>query len=82
MKDVREFEPTLALTDNKDGLTFYRRFAEIGNTLVKKGGSIILEVGAGKHPQKAKSIFEHEGYADIQLLKDFNGDDRILIIGI
>jgi len=82
MKDVREFEPTLALTDNKDGLTFYRRFAEIGNTLVKKGGSIILELGVGNHPQKAKSIFEHEGYADIQLLKDLNGDDRILIIGI
>lgn len=82
MKDVREFEPTLALTDNKDGLTFYRRFAEIGKILVKKGGSIILEVGLGNHPQRAKSVFEHEDYANIELLKDFNGDDRVLVVGL
>ena len=82
MKDVREFEPLLALTDNKDGLTFYRRFAEVGKTLVKKGGSIILEVGLGNHPQKVKSVFENEDYTNIELLKDFNGADRVLVVGI
>ena len=82
MKDVRDFEPTLALTDEKDGLTFYQRFAEIGKDLVKTGGWIILEVGLGEHPQKAKAIFQSTGYDEPKLIKDYNGDDRVLIVGI
>jgi release factor glutamine methyltransferase len=82
MKDVRGFEPTIALTDEKDGLTFYQRFAEIGKDLVRTGGWMILEVGLGDHPQKAKAIFESTGYGEPKLIKDYNGDDRVLVVGI
>ena len=82
MKDVRDFEPTIALTDEKDGLTFYQRFAEIGKDLVKTGGWIILEVGLGEHPQKAKAIFQSTGYDEPKLIKDYNGDDRVLVVGV
>ncbi len=82
MKDVIDFEPTVALTDEKDGLTFYERFADVGKSLVKKGGFLILEVGLGDHPQKAKSIFDEAGYAQTELIKDFNGDDRVLVVGV
>ncbi len=82
MKDVRGFEPTIALTDEKDGLTFYQRFAEIGKDLVRTGGWMILEVGLGDHPQKAKAIFESTCYGEPKLIKDYNGDDRVLVVGI
>ena len=82
MKDVRDFEPTIALTDEKDGLTFYQRFAEIGKDLVRTGGWMIMEVGLGDHPQKAKAIFESSGYAETKLIKDYNGDDRVLVVEI
>ena len=82
MKDVRDFEPIIALTDEKHGLTFYQRFAEIGKDLVRTGGWIILEVGLGAHPQKAKAIFESSGYGEPKLIKDYNGDDRVLVMGI
>jgi len=82
MKDVLDFEPTIALTDEKDGLTFYQRFAEIGKDLVRTGGWIILEVGLGEHPQKAKAIFQSTGYGEPKLIKDYNGDDRVLVVEI
>ena len=43
MKDVQDFEPQIALTDEKDGLTFYQRFAEIGKDLVRADGWMIME---------------------------------------
>lgn len=82
MKDVKDFEPTVALTDEKDGLIFYKRFADVGKSLVNKGGFMILEVGLGDHPKKAKSIFDEAGYKQTELIKDFNGDDRVLGIGV
>lgn len=82
MKDVRDFEPKIALTDEKDGLTFYQRFAEIGKDLVRADGWMIMEVGLGDHPQKAKAIFESTGYCEPKLIKDYNGDDRVLVVRI
>lgn len=82
MKDVKEFEPTMALTDEKDGLTFYKRFAEIGKELVKNGGWMILEVGLENHPNDVKKIFSESGYPETELIKDYNGDDRILVIKV
>ena len=35
MNDVKNFEPHVALTDYKNGLTFYNRFAEIGKQILK-----------------------------------------------
>ncbi len=82
MKDVQAFEPFVALTDQKDGLTFYKRFAEIGKDLVKSEGLMILEVGLGEHPNAVKNIFIESGYPNTELLKDYNDDDRVLLISI
>ena len=79
MKDVKDYEPLKALTDYEDGYKFYRRFAEIVPSLVRKRGYIILEVGNGDHPKKVSEIFSNLGYLNL-LEKDFNGDERILII--
>ena len=82
MKDVKDFEPTNALTDENDGLTFYHRLAQVGNDLVKTGGWIILEVGLGDHPNNVKDIFMESGYSDTELIKDYNGDDRVLVVSL
>ncbi|MBT4554235.1 MAG: peptide chain release factor N(5)-glutamine methyltransferase [Candidatus Marinimicrobia bacterium] len=82
MKDVQAFEPSVALTDQKDGLTFYKRFAKIGKEVVKSGGWMILEVGLGEHPNAVRNIFIESGYPNTELLKDYNDDDRVLVISI
>ena len=80
MEDVRNYEPKTALTDYSDGLVFYRRYSKIAKQILKESGRMILEVGLGSHPRKVKDIFINQGYINAELLKDFNGDYRILLV--
>ena len=82
MPEVHQYEPKIALTDERDGLTFYRRFAEVGKSLIKPGGWMVLEVGLGKHPSKAVDIFQSVGYTQLELIPDYNSDERVLKIQI
>ena len=82
MKEVRDYEPDLALTDHEDGLTFYRHLADMAQKWVRPGGWLILEVGLGEHPQKAITCFDTKGFAQLELIADFNTDDRILKVQV
>ena len=82
MPEVHQYEPKIALTDERDGLTFYRRFAEVGKSLIKPGGCMVLEVGLGEHPSKAVDIFQSAGYTQLELIPDYNSDERVLKIQI
>ncbi len=76
--NVRCFEPREALTDDADGLTFYRSFAAKGKNWLREGGMMILEMGCGKHPLHAKELFESAGWTKVELFTDYNGDLRVL----
>ena len=82
MPEVKNYEPRIALTDNEDGLVFYHRIAKKVKTLIKPKGVILLEVGTGDHPQKVFSLFKQAGYNQLELIKDFNNNERILKICI
>ena len=82
MTDVKNFEPDIALTDNDDGLEFYRRFCDISNQLMKRKSFMILEVGLGQHPLKAHNIFSLAGFNKLELIPDYNNDLRVLKIQI
>ena len=78
MADVKEYEPSEALTDNLDGLEFYRIFSKKFDLMIKTDGALIVEVGQDKHPLEAKKIFEKSGHANIEMINDYNGDIRVL----
>ena len=78
MADVKEYEPSKALTDDLDGLEFYRAFSKKIDPMIKIDGALIVEVGKDKHPLKAKKIFEKFGHANIEMINDYNGDIRVL----
>jgi len=80
MIDVKEFEPHRALTDNADGLEFYRILANKLDVILKKKGVLIIEVGRGNHPVEVKKLFEELGYNDIEMINDYNKDVRVLKI--
>ena len=80
MPDVINFEPHISLTDSFDGLTFYRRYAKLCEHLLTNNGIFLLEVGLGDHCVKVEKIFRREGYNNINCYKDFNDDERILLI--
>ena len=78
-KEIKNFEPHIALTDFDDGLIFYHRLGDIGKKMLKLNGWIMLEVGKEEHSSKVYSIFKNLHYRNLALIKDFNGDNRILI---
>lgn len=77
-KEVLEFEPDMALTDHLDGLTFYKHLAVVSAKWIRPGGWLILEVGQGEHPKKVAACFESKKFGQLELIADFNSDDRIL----
>ena len=80
MTDVKDYEPKEALTDNLDGLQFYRVFSKKFKKIIKKGGALIIEVGKEEHPLEVRKIFEQYGYTNIEMINDYNNDIRVLKI--
>ena len=76
-KEVRDYEPRIALDGGEDGLEFYRRLAKEVTRFIVRGGLLILEVGEGQAEEVLK-LFDKREYA--MVVKDFSGVDRILKI--
>ena len=75
--EVKNFEPRLALDGGADGLDIYRRIAGEAGKYLNRGGTIIMEVGAGQANDVVK-LFKGNSYAII--IKDFNDVDRYVKI--
>ncbi len=82
MKEVRNHEPRQALTDDHDGLTFYRHLANNAKKWVFPGGWLIMEVGLGDHPQKAAEYFRTNHFYQLEFVTDFNGANRVLKVQV
>lgn len=76
-KEVKDYEPRIALDGGDDGLEFYRRLASEVSRYITRGGMLMLEVGEGQ-AQEVLKLFEKRDYA--MIVKDFSGTDRFLKI--
>lgn len=72
---VRDYEPHIALTDDADGLTFYRRLADLASTILADRGTILLEIGWGQSAAVQK-IFNEIGR--ITIVNDLADIPRVL----
>jgi len=75
-REIREHEPLSALTDGADGLTWFRRLAEIGPGLLNEEGRMIVEIGGSLQTSPVRAIFEAAGFA-VTLHKDLQGEERV-----
>ena len=55
--EVRDYDPLTALTDNRDGLTFYRKFSNQFDKLLNPNGILILEFGGKEQKLHIEHIF-------------------------
>lgn len=69
------FEPRKALTDESDGLSFYKKFSEHFADMLNNNGSFYLEIAYNQSKQ-ISDIFE-KNY-DIKFHKDFSGIIRMV----
>ena len=76
-REVREYEPKLALDGGEDGLDFYRRIAKEVKSYIAKGGMLIMECGEGQ-ANDIIQLFPKRDFAMVQ--KDLAGVDRFVKI--
>ena len=77
-KEVVGFDPHIALFDEADGLTFYRRYADILPDLLNPGGQFYFEFGGTHQEKSVLNIFMEKGYRDLEIIQDYNGDPRVI----
>jgi release factor glutamine methyltransferase len=76
-KDVRDFDPRGALDGGRDGLAAYRVIATQARDILKEGGHLVAEAGAGQGGAIA-ALFAAEGFADTRVWPDLAGTDRVV----
>ena len=76
-REVKEYEPHLALDGGADGLDIYRRIANEASKYLTRGGTLIMEVGEG---QAADVVKLFRGHSYSLIAQDFNGVDRYVKI--
>ena len=72
-------EPLLALDGGEDGLKFYRILVNEGYKYLNKGGYLCMEIGYNQKQKVEELLKQNEKYTSIYTLKDFNGNDRVVI---
>ncbi len=75
---VFKYEPHSALFGGDDGLAFYRRLVSELPEVLKEHGLVAFEIGDGQGKAVAELLTEDFPEADIEVIKDINGKDRIV----
>lgn len=76
--EVRDWEPHLALTPGGDGLDAYRAIAQGAPARLMSGGRLMVEIGPTQG-QAVAALFARAGLADIRILPDLDGRDRVVV---
>jgi release factor glutamine methyltransferase len=74
---VKDHEPTHALTDNADGLGFYRYFALHAHNWIRKDGCFYCEIGYNQG-DVVKTLFCQHRWRNVRLVRDLGGNDRVI----
>lgn len=76
-KSVRDYEPYAALDGGKDGLDFYRGILNGWRGVVRTGGLMMFEVGAGQ-AEEVKALMKRAGLRNVGSVKDTLEIDRVV----
>lgn len=76
-KEVKRYEPWIALDGQEDGLYFYQRIISESKAYLKNKGMLFFEIG---HDQgrEVQTLMSEQGYTDIVVKRDLSGLDRVV----
>jgi release factor glutamine methyltransferase len=74
-KQVREFEPKIAVFSGKEGMDIYRRLIPQAHKALRPGGWFVTEIGYSEE-EKVRSLLA--GWTDIQVTTDLQGIPRVV----
>ncbi len=74
-REVKAFEPKMALMAGKTGVEFYQRLSQTLPHYLHPGGKVFLEIGA-KQGEVINNFFNLPVWKELQIKKDWAGHDR------
>tara|TARA_B100000586_G_C20111849_1_gene430422 strand:- start:1779 stop:2621 length:843 start_codon:yes stop_codon:yes gene_type:complete len=77
-KDIKFYEPNLALNGGVDGYSKIRKVIKKSSLLIKKEGKLILEIGFNQ-VVKTKKILKTYGFYVNRIVKDLSGISRCIV---
>jgi release factor glutamine methyltransferase len=76
-RDIKDFEPRIALDGGADGLAFVRRIVDAAPARLAKGGTLAIEIGAGEAADVV-TIFEARGFSRVTVTRDLARIERVV----
>jgi len=77
-REVRYYEPTLALDGGEDGLDYYRRIIQEGEKFLSPRGCLILEIGHDQGARVAELLKCKKRLRDVIIVDDLAGIGRVV----
>ena len=77
---VKDFEPHVALFGGEDGLKYYRTIFENADKVLNENAMMGFEIGYNQKESLTALAREYFKDADIEVLKDINGKNRMMFI--
>ncbi len=78
-KEVKNYEPIVALRTEDEGTSFHGKIIENSLDFLKVNGILILEVGLGQAGRVAGLIRDRKEFKDTVIKKDLGGIERIVL---
>ena len=79
--DIKKFEPKIALDGGNDGLDVIKKVIYKSKTILKKLGTLALEIGNGQH-FKVSQILKDQGFRNRILVKDYQNNVRCILASL
>ncbi len=75
--ELKLYEPCTALTDNSDGLSFFRIISERSGSILKENGKLFFEIGKDQYKQVEEILLENK-FRNIRVKKDYLNIERVI----
>ncbi len=75
--EVKDFDPHIALTDGKDGLSIIRKIIETSPEFLRPDGFLIMEIGFNQSA-KVCEMFDLQIWQEVDFFSDLQGIPRML----
>ena len=77
MPEVRDHDPFIALNGHESGVYFYEKIIDKAGEFLKRGSLVAFEIG-NDEGSEVKSLMENAGYKNVEVIKDYGGNDRVV----
>ncbi len=77
--EVRDFEPKMALFSGPKGTEIAERITRDAPSYLRRGGSLVMEMGIGQAAVLRKILAENGNYSETEVLRDLAGIDRVIV---